>query len=310
VASVVIIGEINLDFIVTGAPRLPNLGEELIVDDMLLTLGSSSAILACQLAKLGDDVIFISKLGDDDFGRRALQFLKDQGVSTDQVRILPGKPSGLTISISVGSERAMLTQLGTIQEMRWEDIDWDLVGRCQHLHVSSYYLQRNLQPDLPRIFEKAQQLGLTTSLDTGYPSDEDTSSHPAETWSHLDLFLPNETETRLLSGRSTLDDALAALSERIPAVAVKLGPDGAVARRGDELVRRPAFAIDVVDTTGAGDCFNGGFLHGYLSGDSLSDCLDLGCACGALSTRAAGGTTTQADLAEAREFIRTAPRRS
>jgi len=310
VASVAIIGEINLDFIVTGAPRLPHLGEELIVDDMLLTLGSSSAILACQLAKLGDEVVFVSKLGDDDFGRRALQFLRDNGVSTEQVRILPGKSSGLTISISVGSERAMLTQLGTIQEMRWEDIDWDLLRRCQHLHISSYYLQRNLQPDLPRIFRKAHELGLTTSLDTGYPSDEDTSSHPAETWPHLDLFLPNETEARLLSGRSTMVDALAALAERIPAVVVKLGPDGAVARRGDELVRRPAFAVDVVDTTGAGDCFNGGFLHGYLSGDSLSDCLDLGCACGALSTRAAGGATTQADLAEAREFIRTAPRRN
>ena len=309
-ASVAIIGEINLDFIILGAPRLPNLGEELIVEDMLLTLGSSSAIAACQLAKLGDEVVFVSKLGDDEFGRRGLQFLQDKRVSSEHVTILPGRSSGLTVSISVGAERAMLTQLGTIQEMSSGDVDWDVIGRCRHLHISSYYLQRNLQADIPRIFQRAKELGLTTSLDTGYPSDEEAAGHPSDAFPYLDVFLPNEVEATLLSGCATVEAALEALSERIPLVAVKLGADGAVARRGKEEARLPTFAVDVVDTTGAGDCFNGGFLHGSLAGDSLSDCLDLGLACGALSIRAAGGTTSQADLNEAREFIRTAPRRS
>lgn len=309
VASVAIIGEINLDFIILGAPRLPNLGEELIVDDMLLTLGSSSAIAACQLAKLGDEVVYISKLGDDEFGRRALEFLQERTVSTEHVTILPGRSSGLTVSISVGDERAMLTQLGTIQEMRWEDVNWDLVRRCQHLHISSYYLQRNLQPDIPRIFRQAKELGLTTSLDTGYPSDGEAAGHPAEAFPYLDVFLPNEVEATLLSGRPTPESALEALSGQIPVVAVKLGGDGAVARRGSETVRHSTFAVDVVDTTGAGDCFNGGFLHAHLAGDSLEGCLDLGLACGAMSIRAPGGATSQADLKEAREFIRTAQRR-
>ena len=95
---------------------------------------------------------------------------------------------------------------------------------------------------------------------------------------------------------------------------VKLGPQGAIARRGEEVVHRQAFAIDVVDTTGAGDSFNAGFLHSYLQGADpqgadLAECLDLGSACGALSTRGAGGTTSQANLEEAKDFIRSAPRR-
>ena len=129
--SIAIIGELNLDFIVTGAPALPRLGEELIVQGMDLTLGSSSAILACQLARLGDDVLFRSKVGGDEFGRRALAFLQEKSVPTETVTVIPDMASGLTISIVVGTERAMLTQLGTIEEMRWEDVDWGKLKDCR-----------------------------------------------------------------------------------------------------------------------------------------------------------------------------------
>jgi len=308
--DIAIIGELNLDLIVTGAPRLPLLGEELLVGDMLLTLGSSSAILACQLAKLGAEVLFVTKVGGDEFGRRALAFLQEKRVPTHAVEVLPEMPSGLTVAVSVGTERAMLTRLGTIEEMRADDIDWEVVSQCRHLHLSSYYLQRGLQPDFAPIFAKARSLGMTTSLDTGWPSDDDDHIVDLlEVWPQVDVFLPNESEAVRLSGRPTVDAALLTLSARIFTVAAKLGPNGSVARRRGQVVRSPGFRIDVVDTTGAGDSFNGGFLYGYLHGWDLRACLDLGNAAGALSTRGPGGTTTQATLAEAQEFIRTAPRR-
>ncbi len=307
--SIAIIGELNLDLIVTGAPGLPLLGEELIVEGMDLTLGSSSAILACQLAKLGDDVLFVSKVGGDDFGRRALSFLKDKGVPTGSVAVVPEMASGLTISVSVGTERAMLTQLGTIEEMRWDDVDWAKLEGYRHLHISSYYLQRNLRPDIGRIFARARRMGMTTSLDTGWPSDGAYRGELTDVWPHLDVFLPNEAEAMEFTGRPTVEAALSALSEHLPTVAVKLGPDGAMVKRGEQVARRPGFVIDVVDTTGAGDSFNGGFLHGYLAGMDLGDCLDLGNACGACSALGVGGTTTQATLEQAMEFIRTTPRR-
>jgi sugar/nucleoside kinase (ribokinase family) len=181
--SIAIIGELNLDFIVTGAPALPQLGEEVIVGDMTLTLGSSSAILACQLAKLGDDVVFVSKAGSDDFGRRALAFLTEKGVPAESVQVIPSMSSGLTISIAVGSERAMLTQLGTIEEMRAQDVDWERLRGCRHLHISSYSLQSNLRPDVGRIFAEAHRRGMT-SLDTAgpRPTSTTTCSTCGRTW--------------------------------------------------------------------------------------------------------------------------------
>jgi len=309
VASIAIIGELNLDLIVTGAPGLPQLGEELIVEGLDLTLGSSSAILACQLAKLGDEVLFISKVGGDDFGRRALDFLREKGVPTGSVAVVPEMASGLTISVPIGTERAMLTQLGTIEEMRWEDIDWARLEGYRHLHISSYYLQRNLRPDIGRIFVAARRRGMTTSLDTGWPSDGAYRGELTEVWPHVDIFLPNEAEAMEFTGQPTVEAALSVLSEHVPTVAVKLGPDGAMAKQGTQEARRPGFVIDVVDTTGAGDSFNGGFLHGYLTGMDLGDCLDLGNACGAMSVLGVGGTTTQATREQAMDFIRATPRR-
>jgi len=308
-ASIAVIGELNLDLIVTGAAHMPQPGEEVIVERMDLTLGSSSAIMACQLAALGDDVLFISKVGGDDFGRRALELLRQKGVQTDAVKVDPSLETGLTISVAIGAERSMLTVMGCIQELKHADVDFELLRGRRHLHISSFFLQRNLRPDIWRIFQQARAIGLTTSLDTGWPHSDEVNGDLSAVWPYLDVFLPNEAEAKLLSRQPDVESALAAIAVRVSTVVAKLGPEGAMARRRGLVVRQPGFMVDVVDTTGAGDSFNGGFLHGYLAGMDLADCLDLGNACGALSTRAPGGTTSQATLEEALAFIRTAPRR-
>ena len=309
-AAIAIIGELNLDLIVTGAERMPEPGEELIVDDMLLTLGSSCAITACQLAALGDDVLFISKVGGDEFGRRALDFLRQKGVSTEAVAVDSSMKTGLTISTAIGSERAQMTVMGCIQAMRLADVDFERLRGRQHLHISSFYLQRNLRPDIGRIFQQAKEMGLTTSLDTGWPHEGESIRDADAVWPHLDVFLPNDLEAMRLTGEKEPARALKALARKVPTVVMKTGPRGAEVRQGDKHVKRAGFEIDVIDTTGAGDSFNGGFLHGRLAGMDLTDCLDLGNACGALSIRAPGGTTSQATMAEATEFIQTTPRRS
>lgn len=308
-AAIAIIGELNLDLIVTGAPGLPEPGVEKIVQGMQLTLGSSSAITAAQFARLGDDVLFLSKVGGDDFGKRCLAFLEELGVATEGVLVDPALPTGLTISIALDGERAQLTQLGCIEELRWADLDLSCLRGPRHLHISSFFLQRGLRPDVGRIFSRARELGLTTSFDTGWPHQRENNGDLAQVWPHLDVLLPNQAEAQLITGCDSVEKALAVLGERVPTVAVKLGQQGAIARRQGETVHRPAFAIEVVDTTGAGDSFNAGFLHGYVAGWPLASCLDLGNACGALSTRAPGGTTSQATLDEAIAFIRAAPRR-
>jgi sugar/nucleoside kinase (ribokinase family) len=309
VADIIAIGETNLDLIVTDVPRLPGMGQEVIVGGMQLTLGGSTAIFACQVARLGDEVTFISKVGGDEFGRQALAYLGKRGVPTQAVSVDDAVATGLTIAVSVGPDRFMFTHLGCIEEVRWEDIGWDLVRQGRHLHIGAYYLQRKLRPDVARIFARAHELGLTTSLDTGWPAEATYAEELDRVWPHLDVLLPNGEEAKVLSGEDAVERALASLASRVPTVAIKLGEDGAIAQHRGEVVRSPGLQVDVVDTTGAGDSFDGGFLHAYLAGDSLDKCLALGNACGALSTRASGGTASQPDLAEAFAFIEAAPRR-
>jgi sugar/nucleoside kinase (ribokinase family) len=134
----------------------------------------------------------------------------------------------------------------------------------------------------------------------------DTGWDPADRWdaavwellAQADFFLPNESEAQRLSGQDTVEGALEWLAGRIPLVVIKLGAEGAIARRGDEVVRVSSLPVRVVDTTGAGDSFDAGFVFAYLRGLSLRECLRYGVICGALSTRSAGGTTSQATLAE------------
>jgi sugar/nucleoside kinase (ribokinase family) len=118
-----------------------------------------------------------------------------------------------------------------------------------------------------------------------------------------DVFLPNETEACAIVGCDDLDKAVDALSTQIPTLAVKLGAQGGLARQSESVARAPALPVRVVDTTGAGDSFDAGFLYGVLKGWSLEASLRLACACGSLSTRMAGGTAGQATLEEALEAL-------
>jgi ribokinase len=142
-------------------------------------------------------------------------------------------------------------------------------------------------------------LGLTVSLDTNYDPAETWNGGLAEALRRADVFLPNETELRAIAGVADIEAALERLARRTPLVAAKLGAQGAIGRAGDETARAPSLPLDVVDTTGAGDSFDAGFVYGYLAGWDLVRTLRLGCVCGSLSTRAAGGTAAQATLEEA-----------
>jgi sugar/nucleoside kinase (ribokinase family) len=170
------------------------------------------------------------------------------------------------------------------------------------LHVASYFLQTKLQPDLPNLFRRARSLGLTTSLDTNYD--------PSEQWMGFDellsvtnVFLPNEKEAVSLTGESNVDLAAGRLVSRVEALGIKLGAEGALGVRDGARVRVVSIPVKVVDTVGAGDSFDAGFLYGYLNSWSLEKSLRLACVCGALSTQQAGGTNGQPTLEQARAFL-------
>lgn len=301
--DILAIGDLNPDLVLQGNVT-PTFGQvEQLLEDANLTIGSSAGIFACGAARLGLRVAFIGKVGNDEFGRYMQNSLADRGIDTSGVVVDPEIKTGLTVILSHGNDRAILTYLGTMARLHYQEIDVELLSRARHLHLASYFMQDDLRPDVPRLLALARQHGMTVSLDTNYDPTEQWDSGLAETLRYTDIFFPNQTELHAISGISDAGLALKAMSDRVPIVAVKLGERGGIARRGDEVVQCEPVRVQVIDTTGAGDSFDAGFLYGYLSDWDLTRSLRMACVCGSISTTASGGTTAQPSLDEALQVI-------
>jgi sugar/nucleoside kinase (ribokinase family) len=175
------------------------------------------------------------------------------------------------------------------------------------VHVSSYFLQRGLHEGLPSLIEEAHRAGATTSVDPNWDARGGWDGGLLALLSEIDVFLPNETEVRAIAHLEDTDAAARSLADRAGVVAVKCGPGGALAVRGEETVRTEVPPSDVEDTIGAGDSFDAGFIAGRLAGWPLADTLRLAVACGSHSTRGVGGTATQPAMAEARAAAEVLP---
>jgi sugar/nucleoside kinase (ribokinase family) len=300
--DILVAGEINPDLILSGEVE-PTFGQvEKLVDSASLTIGSSSAIFACGAARLGLKVAFIGKCGDDVFGRFMLDEMSMRGVDTENVILIPGESTGLSVILNRGADRAILTHPGLIPTLKAENVPDRLLRQARHLHVASYFLQTALQPGLPRLFERAHFLGLTTSLDTNYDPSEQWRGFD-ELFSLTNIFLPNEAEACSLARVDNVDLAADRLAGKVETLVIKLGAAGTLGVRNGQNVRVASIPVKVVDTVGAGDSFDAGFLFGYLSGWPLERTLKLAVVCGALSTQAAGGTTAQPTLVQAEKYF-------
>ncbi|HSY92979.1 MAG TPA: sugar kinase [Candidatus Binatus sp.] len=303
--DVTIAGELNLDLILYGLPEQLPPERELLADRMMLTLGSSSAIVAHNLAALGSRVGFQSRIGDDALGQIALDRLQQSSVDTSLVRRVPGSTTtGLTVILHHQAWRNILTYSGTIAETCWQDLDLDYLADSRHFHFSSYYLQRGLRPRVAELFQLLKAKGLTISLDTNDDPDDRWEGNLHEVLRHVDVFLPNEREACKAAGTEDLEAAIRKLSDLVPLVVVKLGPKGALAQRGAERFASPPQEVVTVDTVGAGDSFDAGFLHEYVRGSDLPACLASANLAGALSTTCPGGTEAFRDEAYRTKFFR------
>jgi sugar/nucleoside kinase (ribokinase family) len=300
--DVLVIGEVNPDIVVRAADPRPAFGQvERWVDAIDLVIGSSSVIFACGAVRLGLRVAMAGVVGDDALGRFMLAEMTERGLDVAAVRVEPHVPTGASVILSGPTDRAILTAPGTMPLLRVADVPDALVARARHLHAGSVFLLDAARPDLAASFRAARAGGATTSLDPNWDPREAWDGGVRALLAETDVFLPNAAEATRIAGVDDIEDAARALlrlGARI--VAVKLGPQGALVATGDgTLLRCPALPIDPLDTTGAGDAFDAGFLAGWLAGRPLDACLALGVACGSLSTRGLGGTATQPTLAEA-----------
>jgi sugar/nucleoside kinase (ribokinase family) len=301
--DVTVVGELNLDLILYGLPSELELERELMASGLAITLGSSSAIFAHNLAVMGGKVGFISRIGDDPLGEIALGRLAAGGVDVSQVRKVSGATStGLTVILPRTGGRNILTYPGTMNEMCFDDLNVDYLADAKHFHLSSFFLHRALQPRISELFQTMKQRGLSTSLDTNDDPDDQWDRGLFEVLKFVDVFLPNDREIKKIANSDNLDAAVAALKNRVPVLAVKLGAEGAMAWGATGRVRCPARAVKVVDPVGAGDTFDAGFIHAFVGGADLAECLAQGNTAAAFSTTRPGGTEAFRDRAYFKQY--------
>ena len=298
-----VIGELNLDLILYGLPDELVLERELLASDLGITLGSSSAIFAHNLARLGNKVGFSSCIGDDPLGEICLERLRDANVDLSRVRRLENKTTGLTVILQQSKERYILTYPGTMYEFRERDLDFDYIFSAKHLHVCSYFLQKGLRPSWVSILRRAKEAGLTTSLDTNDDPEDRWSDDVQSLLKHVDILLPNEREACKLARTDDFEHAADILAGKVPVLVIKRGAQGAVARVGkDKFVALPP-DVQMVDPVGAGDSFDAGFLHQFIRGARIEDCLKYGNLAGALNVTKVGGTEAFRNSEHRTEFL-------
>lgn len=287
------IGELNVDVILNQIDGLPEVGKEKFAGNMLLTLGSSTAIFAANASSLGSKVCFVGMVGRDSFGSLVEDSLAAKGVATDYLVQRDDVATGATIVMNYDEDRANLTYQGAMDVMGYDDINPEVFDSCRHIHLSSLFMQSALLRDIYKVLDMAVAKSITVSLDTQWD--------PAETWNmnykrvlpSVTIFLPNEKELQALTATSSLDEAIEAVLPYLGcAMVVKMGSKGSLLVRKDGSRHMlPSFLNrNVVDAIGAGDSFNSGFVSAFVKGLPLEKCQEIGNMTGAINTTAAGGT--------------------
>lgn len=304
--DVLAIGELNPDLILAGLKAEgPRLGTEQEFGAYFLTLGSSTAIACVLMQRLGLATAMCAYVGDDDYGRHCRAALEAEQVDVALVRDHPTLATGLSVSLPYPADRMILTCKGTMILNPADIVNADRLGQARHVHVGSFFLQDGLRKAVGELFRTARGLGISTSLDTGWdPQDQWLTNDLREALANTDYLFPNSLEFERLAETDDIDRGIARLIDMgVGAVIVKRGAEGAVHGDADARHDHQGFRAQPIDTTGAGDSFNAGYLAAMLRGGSVADRLAFGNACGALTVTAVGGTNGVRNAAQVRAFI-------
>lgn len=299
----IVVGELNVDLILQNVSSLPEMGKEKLAQDMILTMGSASAILASNLARLGVHVGFAGKLGKDQFAEVVLSSLKERRVDVGGIKQDADSRTGITVALTFPDNYAMVTYMGAMEEFGLGDVDFAYLASARHLHLSSYYLQPAMRKGCAELFRRAKEAGMTTSFDPGWDPTEEWAVDIRDVLNFADVYLPNEQEALYISGQDTIEKALAELETSSSIVVIKRGSEGTLCLVEGEIIRTGVYTINPIDTTGAGDSFNAGFLYEWLKGSAIRQCLIAGSACGALATTKLGGSTASPTAEELDSFL-------
>lgn len=290
--KLLVIGELNIDVILNGINGFPVIGEEILADSLTIAMGSSSAIFASNIASIGINTSFCGMVGKDSFGKFILGELKKKQVNPTYIIESPEYKTGVTIVLNYSHDRANVTYCGAMDAFNKKNIPFEKISQFNHLHLSSYFLQKGLQADIPELFKIAKKKGLSTSLDLQWDPNNQWQFPYEACLPFVDIFLPNESELLLLAGENRIEEALEKIGKYAHKIIVKRGIEGALYYEKGKVISSKAFLHNhFIDAIGAGDSFNAGFISSYLEGLRTEECLRFGNLAGAINTTSAGGVS-------------------
>ena len=282
--TVIVLGDVNIDIILSGMRSAPAIGKEILADSSVMELGGSAANVAAMLALNGCPVRLFGCVGNDSNGKYLINSLKEFAVDADTISIADDEPTGITVSLTYPHERMYISHLGTVASTKLENFPDGYLCEGSHLHLSSYFLQEGLKASVGDLLIRAKDVGMTTSLDPGSdPSGEWDISGLQAYLQYLDWFMPNADEIRAVAGSPNIEDAITNFAQDVTGIVVKMGSQGAITRYKGNVEHWPGLNVEAIDTTCAGDCFDAGFLYSITCGNPLSKAVLMGNRYGAQS---------------------------
>jgi len=302
--DIVTIGDVCVDIMISGGDVEPEFNQkEKVIGNYVVDMGGSCTIFACQAAKLGLKTAVIGTSGCDIFGKLVIERLKDAGVDTGYIFEREDLKTGLGIALCKGHDRAILTYIGSIDALEFKDVPLEVIAQARHIHIGSYYLMDKIRPHFPELLNFVKKHGISVSLDTNWDPNEKWTGEIEHILRYVDVFFPNENELCAIMHEQNIEKALKKACEIIPLTIVKLGSKGSMFVDSGEIRKVKAIDVDVVDTVGAGDAFDAGFLYGWLNGMPVARCAELGSLCGSLSTTKGGGIEGQPRLHDLKRIL-------
>lgn len=296
--DVLIPGNYFCDIIFTGLPTFPALGTEIYTDGLTVVPGGVlNTVIALQ--RLGVKVGWCGFLGNDFFSQFINTFVHNEGVDTALVEYQNVALRRVTVALSYPEDRAFVTHV---------DPPPDVIGRLlaeypqytfRHLHLNRLYVDERL----PEFLQALRQQGITISMDCQHRQETLDSPLVKTMLALVDIFIPNAIEAQRLTQTDSIEKAAAILKNYVPLLVIKDGGNGAHAWHTSEKWQVPAMTLTPLDTTGAGDVFNAGFLSAWLKKMPVKDCLTWGNICGGLSTQGYGGCSAAPSRAQVEALL-------
>jgi sugar/nucleoside kinase (ribokinase family) len=307
---IVCIGILVADVVGRPMHAVPEPGRLVLVDEMGLYTGGCAVNAATALAKLGLPVEVIGKVGDDPFGDFVVDAMRDRGIGTQGVkRDQEVGTSATMVMVDPDGERRFVHYIGANARLTKEDVDLQLVSEASILHIGGSLVLPGIDGDpTAELLGEARTAGVTTFLDTVWDDTGRWIMLLEPSLQFIDYFIPSLPEAQAITGLKDPYDVVKALIDYgAGVVALKMGADGClVMSKENETLRLPAFDVEVVDATGAGDAFAAGFIAGIWQGWSLEKTAQFATAAGALCVTGLGASGGIRSLLETIQFMETA----